>query len=150
MQVSKSGKNFFILFIIVENKTEMEKQTRQAEFRLNFKCWIERTTGENILGEGKWRLLKAIQETGSLKAASEQMGYAYRQTWESLKTIEERLGFKLIEKTRGGAAGGHTLLTREGEMIVTFFDRLYDEIEPGLQKHFAKMVQELEDLRLGK
>lgn len=127
----------------------MEQQNKQAAFRLNFKCWIERATGENILGEGKWRLLKAIQETGSLKAAAEEMGYAYRQTWENLKTIEGRLDFKLIKKARGGKHGGRTTLTREGKMIVAFFDRLYDEIEPGLQKHFAKMVRELEDIRPG-
>ncbi len=124
-----------------------EQQNKPPAFRLNFKCWIERTGGESILGEGKWQLLKAIRATGSLKAAAEQMGFAYRQTWENLKIIEKRLGFKLIEKTRGGADGGHTTLTREGEMIVAFFDKLYDEIEPGLQRHFEKMVRELEEIR---
>ncbi len=127
----------------------MEQKNKQPEFRLNFKCWIERTSGESILGEGKWRLLKAIQASGSLKAAAEEMGYAYRQTWENLRTIEDRLGFKLIEKSRGGSGGGRTTLTRKGEMIVAFFDRLYGEIEPGLQKHFEKMVQELEQIGSG-
>jgi len=75
------------------------------DLRLKYKFWIENGNRGNLLGEGKWLLLKAIRETGSLKAAVEEMGYAYRQTWENLKKIEKKLGFQLIEKSRGGASG---------------------------------------------
>ncbi len=111
--------------------------------KLNYKIWIETSTGVNILGEGKWQLLKTIRDTGSLKAAVEKMGYTYRQTWQNLKNIEQRLGFKLIEKSRGGEKGGETVLTAKGERLVAFFDRLYDEIEPRLNEAFENMLTDL-------
>ncbi len=113
---------------------------------LNYKFWIETEEGLNILGEGKWQLLKKIQETGSLKAAVESMGHAYRQTWDNLQRIEERLGFKLIDKQRGGSRGGMTTLTRKGEMLVAFFDRLYAETDPELQRRFDSMIRELNEI----
>ena len=113
------------------------------QLRLNYKFWIETESGSPILGEGKWKLLKAIEETGSLKDAAEKMGFAYRQTWENLKNIEERLGFRIIEKSRGGEKGGQTVLTEKGRQIVAFFDRLYQETEPELQKKFAGMINDL-------
>ncbi len=116
---------------------------KNSHLRLNFKFWIETDEGVNILGEGKWKLLKAIRQTGSLKAAVEESGFAYRKTWEKLKTIEKRLGFRLIEKTRGGEKGGQTVLTAKGEMFVNFFDKLYSDVEPDIQQHFDKMIEEL-------
>lgn len=113
------------------------------KLKLNYKFWIETENEMSILGEGKWLLLKAIRDTGSLKGAVEQMGYTYRQTWENLKNIEEKLGFKLIEKSRGGDKGGQTILTTKGEKIVEFFDKLYAEIEPDLQQLFNKMIEDL-------
>lgn len=116
---------------------------KPQQLKLNYKVWIETDTGVSVLGEGKWMLLKAIRDTGSLKAAVEKMGYAYRQTWENLKIIEEKLGFKLIEKTRGGEKGGETVLTAKGEKIVAFFDKLYGEVDPLLHESFQALIGEL-------
>ncbi len=113
------------------------------QLRLNYKFWIETNNNVNILGEGKWKLLKAIRDTGSLKAATEEMGYAYRQTWENLKTIESKLGFTLIEKSRGGVKGGETVLTEKGKKIVEFFDKLYDEMDAEIRLKFESMLEEL-------
>ncbi len=114
--------------------------------RLNYKFWIETKKGEGILGEGKWKLLKAIRDTGSLNAAIESRGLAYRQTWDKLKKIEQQLGFKLIEKRRGGREGGSTVLTPKGERIVAFFDHLYDKAENDMKRLFDEMIDELEDI----
>jgi molybdenum-dependent DNA-binding transcriptional regulator ModE len=34
-----------------------------------YKFWIENPDGESIFGDGKYKLFKAIEETGSLKYA---------------------------------------------------------------------------------
>ncbi|MDX9941790.1 MAG: LysR family transcriptional regulator [Bacteroidales bacterium] len=113
------------------------------KLKLNYKIWIETDLHVSILGEGKWKLLTAIKETGSLKAAVESMGLSYRQTWTKLKEIEEKLGFPIIEKSRGGAEGGHTSLTPQGEKIVEFFDKVYSKFEPRVKDIFSKLVQDL-------
>jgi molybdate transport system regulatory protein len=122
----------------------MKDQTNQL--RLNYKFWIESNNSLNIMGEGKWKLLKSIRDTGSLKAATEEMGYAYRQTWENLKNIESKLGFALIEKSRGGVKGGETVLTEKGKKIVEFFDKLYDEMDAEIRLKFESMLEELNEI----
>lgn len=113
------------------------------KLKLNYKIWIETDSDVSILGEGKWKLLTAIKETGSLKAAVESMGLSYRQTWTKLKEIEEKLGFPIIQKSRGGAEGGHTALTPQGEKIVEFFDKVYNEFEPSVKEIFRNLMAEL-------
>lgn len=116
------------------------------KLKLNYKIWVETDSHVSILGEGKWKLLKAIKETGSLKAAVESMGLTYRQTWTKLKNIEEKLGFPIIEKTRGGAEGGQTTLTPQGEKIVEFFDKVYHEFEPSVKSIFQQLLDELNSI----
>ncbi len=114
--------------------------------KLKYKFWIETESGEGILGEGKWLLLKAIRETGSLNAAVDEMNLAYRQTWDKLKKIEEQLGFKLMERHRGGAKGGSTVLTEKGERMVDFFDHLYAKTEAEMEGLFDEMMIELKKI----
>ncbi|MFP4468992.1 MAG: winged helix-turn-helix domain-containing protein [Bacteroidales bacterium] len=119
---------------------------KKHTLRLNYKFWIETDAGEGVLGEGKWQLLKAIRDTGSLKEATEQRGLAYRQTWDKLKKIEEHLGFKLIDRRRGGAKGGETVLTEKGEKFVDFFNALYQKTEKEMGVLFDEMLAELKNI----
>jgi len=121
-------------------------KSAMARARLRYKFWIETEDDVSLLGEGKWLLLKAIRDAGSLKAAVDQMGYAYRQTWDNLKTIEEKLGFALIEKSRGGASGGQTVLTAKGEELVSFFEKLYHQVDPSIQQHLTTLQDELNQI----
>lgn len=60
--------------------------------------------------------------------------------------IEEQLGFKLIERTRGGAKGGSTVLTAKGERMVKFFDHLYEKTEADMSALFDEMLEELKEI----
>ncbi len=131
--------NFIFLMALISTPMA-DSPTR---LKLNYKFWIETDSGESIMGEGKWILLKNIKDTGSLKAAVDKMGYTYRQTWENLKNIEEKIGFRLIEKSRGGAHGGHTVLTQKGEDIVAFFEKFYKQVKPAIEIQIAEMQNEL-------
>lgn len=132
---------FIIKIIVLQSMTE-----KPEKLVLKYKFWIETDSGINILGEGKWKLLKAIRDTGSLKAAIDKMGYTYRKTWENLKNIEDKLGFKLIEKQRGGESGGQTILTKNGERFIDLFDKLYNEAEPEIHKCFSNMLSDLHEI----
>src|ERR1035437_9627340 len=85
---------------------------------LHYKICMSDDLNHGILGDGKWQMLKLIDEKGSLKAACDELGYTYRRTWGNLKKIEDFFGFALLEKTRGGSEGGNTLLTEEGKRLV--------------------------------
>lgn len=120
----------------------MDKE-KYENLRLHYKIWFTDENGAGLLGDGKWKILKAIDETGSLTAACEKLGITYRRTWNDLKKIEERLGFCLLEKNRGGADGGSTCLTIEGHRLITAFDHFHEKMDLLMQEHFKALISEL-------
>ena len=91
--------------------------------RLRYKIWFENEDATALLGEGKIKLLKRLQEHGSLKQAAEEMNWTYRTTWNNLKKIESKLGCKLTIPQRGGKGGGGKLeLTKEANDILKYYD----------------------------
>lgn len=69
---------------------------------------------DTVINEEGFTLLTGIKKEQSIVAASRNMGISYRKAWGLLRDIEYVLGFRLIEKHRGGKAGGKTDLTQEG------------------------------------
>jgi molybdate transport system regulatory protein len=104
-------------------------------YYIKYKIWIENSEGESLFGDGKWELLTAIEETGSLKEAIEKMGWGYRSTWNKLQALEQKLGFQIIEKSRGGTGGGgQTVLTTKGKQFVDIFRKIHEESDAEFEK----------------
>ena len=110
-------------------------------FSFKYKFWIENQDGESIFGDGKYKLFKTIEETGSLKHAVEKMNLSYRKTWDKLRAIEQKLGRPIIETTQGGPSGGQTALTEDGKKILKAFEMLHTLCDP----YFNKMIQKVCD-----
>lgn len=113
------------------------------EIKLKYKIWLETDEKAGVLGDGKCRLLKAIDETGCLNNALKKLGLSYRKTWDNLVKIEETLGFKIVEKQRGGATGGNTVLTKEGKTIVDAFDKFHSKYDNLITKGLDEMLDEI-------
>ncbi len=114
-----------------------------SDIEFHYKIWISDKKGRGILGDGKWQTLKMIDEKGSLRAACTALGYTYRRTWGNLKKIEQFFGFPLLEKHRGGAEGGRTVLTPEGKKLVGAFDKFHASVDSMIQQGFARLMKEL-------
>ncbi|MEI6123485.1 MAG: ModE family transcriptional regulator [Bacteroidota bacterium] len=97
---------------------EDKKYAKYSNIRINYKLWMSSEKGDAIIDDDKWQLLIAIQKHGSLKAASDVTEVSYRKAWGDLKKIEEILGFTIIEKHRGGKAGGVTYITDDGAKLI--------------------------------
>lgn len=81
---------------------------------------------EPCFGPGVMELMKRVKESGSLQTAAAQMHMAYSKAWKVIKTSEQQLGFPLTTRRAGGAGGGSSVLTPEGEeflMRYTAFQR---------------------------
>jgi len=116
------------------------------EFSINYKIWIETSDNRGVLGDGKWKLLKSISETGSLKKAMEKHGLAYRKTWDNLNKIEEILGFNVIVRTRGGKEGGNTCLTPQGQAIVDAFDKFHKKYDIVFKQALKEIQNDIEQI----
>jgi len=113
------------------------------DITLNYKVWMSDEKQSGIMGDGKWQILKLIDEKGSMKAACDELGYTYRRTWGNLKKIEKFFGFPLLQKHRGGSDGGHTSLTDEGKRLVRAFDNFHRSVDDQIQEGFRKFKEEL-------
>lgn len=113
--------------------------------RARFKLWLNTEEAEGVFGDGKWRLLKAIESAGSLKAASGKLGISYRKAWGDLRKAEQHLGVNLVERERGGALGGKTTLTKKGKEWVKAYAEFRSDIEKTVEKaykkHFAGLIK---------
>ena len=71
--------------------------------------------GEKFFGEGPARLMRAVETTGSLRAAAMSMGMAYTKALKLIRNAENALAFPLISRSTGGKDGGGSCLTEEGK-----------------------------------
>lgn len=121
----------------------MATNSKLDKINFNYKIWLSDEDGNGILGDGKWKILKAIEEHGSLTAATEALGITYRRTWGDLKKIEEDLGFAILDKNRGGKDGGTTSLTVKGKQLVNAFDQFHTEIDQVIENAFKNFRKNL-------
>jgi len=101
------------------------------------KLWVEKD-GKLALSVYRVRLLRLIDETGSLAEAAEGMGLSYRRAWGKLREIESNLGLKLVASEAGGAGGGGSRLTEDGRRLVEIFERFQAATERDLAQAFAR------------
>lgn len=77
------------------------------------------------MGPGKADLLAAIQETGTITSAAQQLGMSYMRAWTLIKTMNRCFREPLVVTTRGGSERGAAALTNTGKAVL----HLYREME---------------------
>ena len=85
--------------------------------------WIE-ADGEILLGEGRVRLLKAIDQTGSLSKAARSIGMSYKKAWTLIDQVNRRAEKPVVSTSVGGTKGGGTALTDYGRELIAIFDHI--------------------------
>lgn len=78
--------------------------------------------GEKFFGEGPFRLLRGIEDLGSLRAAAAGMGMGYTKAFHILKRAEEEFGFPLTQRKIGGKGGGGSMLTPAARALLTRYE----------------------------
>lgn len=96
-----------------------------------------------ILDEYAFELLKQIDETGSLKQAAQNINVSYRKAWDSVESIETLMGFKLVNRQRGGSHGGKTELTPEGIQLIGAHNSLRQEFNEAIKKITKNFFQSI-------
>jgi len=109
--------------------------------KAKIKIWLEKD-GKQLLGEGRIRLLKTIEDKGSLKKAVEKLGYSYRYAWGIIRKLEKRMEKKLIISHKGGAHGGDSRLTEYGKKLIEKFDKYKEEIKQENEKIFRRYFKD--------
>lgn len=106
--------------------------------QLKIKIWLEKD-GQNVMGKGRYELLKAIGETGSLREASTQLGISYRHAWGHLKKLEQSAGFTFVDSKVGGRGGGASSLTPQALEFLKQYETLRRDIEAYARKRSKEL-----------
>lgn len=124
-------KNTYLAYIclIIIDIMAGRKGSKYYDIFLKHRVWLENIQGQDIVGDGKFNLLLSIDELESLMAAAERLGISYRKAWGNLREIEQRLGFSIVEKHRGGKEGGKTVLNTEGKKLIEAYKEFLADID---------------------
>ena len=63
-------------------------------------------------------LLMLVDETKSVRAASQRMQLSFSSCWNIIRTLESQLNYTLIERSQGGAGGSQSRLTDRGRALL--------------------------------
>ena len=96
------------------------------------------------MGPGKADLLEAIARTGSISAASRDLGMSYRRGWMLVDVMNRCFCEKLVETRPGGGKAAGARLTRAGEQALSAYRSLAEEIgERASSPSFERLQQAL-------
>ncbi|MBE6570486.1 MAG: LysR family transcriptional regulator [Ruminococcaceae bacterium] len=90
------------------------------------KITIVDENGEKFFGEGPARLLRAVEDTGSLRSAALSMQMSYSKAHKIISHAEEVLGFPLTYCEVGGKHGGGSRITAEGKEWLEKYEEFRD------------------------
>ena len=110
--------------------------------KIVYKVWLDQDG--KAFGDGPFELLKRVENTDSLHEAAHQMGMSYSKAWCLIRTMEQRLGFHLIERQVGGSSGGGSWITPEGKDLMARYEQFRKDVERSLnrvyEKHFTRKI----------
>ena len=109
----------------------------------SIKVQLTDDNGNKFFGEGPCRLLRAVERTGSLRAAAGEMEMAYSKASRLIKQAEAALGFPLTARSTGGKDGGGSVLTPEGRHFLAQYETYRDACREAGQslyrRHFPQV-----------
>ena len=122
-------------------KRDPNHDNSRSHLEPRIKLWVEKD-GSLVLSDYRVRLLRFVAETGSLAKAAQRMGLSYRRAWGKVREIERNLGLSLVESEVGGAGGGGSRLTKDGERLVAIYQRFRRKMERDLGREFRELFKE--------
>jgi molybdate transport system regulatory protein len=106
-----------------------------------FRVHIKHATA---IGPGKADILQGIADTGSIAEAGRRLGMSYQRVWSLVQSMNGDFIAPLVEKQRGGRAGGGARLSPTGETVLAE----YREMERAAQLAIVGPLARLQTLMI--
>ncbi len=106
--------------------------------KVKCKVWIETDDGKPIISEGKYKLLRDIEKTHSVKLSVQNLGLTYKKAHSQIKTIEKRLGKKILERKKGVGS----ILNQEGKKLLRIYELAFDSVQRACNVQIDKISRE--------
>lgn len=95
-----------------------------------------------FFGPGSSQLIRLIENTGSVRLASELMGISYSKAWKILALMEDELGYKVVERQQGGKNGGRAFVTEAGKALLEKYMAFVAESQEAINTIFKRYFDE--------
>ncbi|MDR0382469.1 MAG: LysR family transcriptional regulator [Spirochaetaceae bacterium] len=92
--------------------------------------------GKPFCGPGMIKLIEAIQETGNVRKACEDIQMSYSKGWKLLNLLETCLMYPVTERQQGGKGGGNARLTEAGIAFLKKYRAFEAECQEAVEKLF--------------
>lgn len=96
-------------------------KTRDLSLKPAFRLWLQDGRNEIMLDQVDALLLRRVDEAGSLTRAAREVGVSYRNAWARVRSMEKKLGRRVVETKVGGKSGGSAALTDQGRKLLKEF-----------------------------
>ncbi len=91
-----------------------------------------------------YKVFYYVAKTGSVTAAAERLSISQPAVSQAIKQLETSLGMKLIYRASRGVR-----LTREGQLLFSYVEKGYEQIETGVEKLLKLKNMEGGEIRIG-
>lgn len=105
----------------------MKKDAPRARLELSYTVSLS-IGSRNVVGELEARMLRAIEQTGSLSLAARTLDLSYPFVWNTISRIERAVSQKIVVRERGGQKGGRAELTRHGKDLLQAYSELDSKV----------------------
>lgn len=102
-------------------------------YQIKYKVWIE-ADQQTFLGSGRIRLLKAVEELGSLNKAAKKLNISYKKAWDLIKSVNDTADKPMTATTTGGRGGGGMTLTDYGKKMMEQYEHLNAKTQAFMQQ----------------
>jgi molybdate transport system regulatory protein len=110
-------------------------------YKIKSRIWIE-ADNNVLLGEGRVRLLKAIDQTGSLSKAAKSLKISYKKAWTLVDAVNKSSKKPVTVTSIGGKGGGGAILTDYGKNLIQAFE----EINKNCWSHLDTQIEKINNL----
>jgi molybdate transport system regulatory protein len=104
--------------------------------KIAYKVWLD--SDGRAFGGGTYKLLRNVEQTGSLWKAAAEMGMSYSKAWRLMRNLEKRFDFPLLQRHVGGASGGGCFLTPKARDLIGRYERFRKDVDGVLEKIYKK------------
>ena len=105
------------------------------------KLWLE-VDSQYVFGLGISNILKAVEQTGSIKAAAREVGKSYRHVWDKIKQAEQSLGVPLVQTQVGGKDTRRSQLSELARDLVREFDACRQHLFDVIRAEFSQRLRD--------
>lgn len=99
--------------------------------------------GRRFMGIGVQWLLRGIKEHGSLRQAAMNLGISYTKAFRMIFDLEKSLGYRILDRHRGGQSRDGAVLTSFGEEFIVLYEQFQRLCEDCAQSAFLDFEKKL-------